>query len=141
MTTTIYKFGGAVVFILTLACSSFVPAFSADSESRLVMFDDEYCSWCRQWDEEIGVIYRFTPEHCQAPLKKIELGETLPDSIALREPVTYTPTFVLVVQGKEVDRIVGYPGEDFFWSMLDDMISNGIPENIREELAVRCENG
>ncbi len=126
--------------MLMLACLSFAHALSADSSSELVMFDDEYCSWCKQWEDEIGVIYRITPEHCQAPLKKIELGDTLPDSISLKEPVVYTPTFVFLVLGKEVDRIVGYPGEDFFWSMLDDMINKGIPKNIQRENANRCKN-
>ena len=104
------------------------------------MFDDENCSWCRQWEKDIGVIYQITPEHCQAPLKKITLGDALPDSVSLKEPVVYTPTFVFFVHGKEVDRIVGYPGEDFFWSMLDELIDKGIPENIQHENASQCKN-
>ncbi len=130
----------ATKFILMLACLSFAHTLSAESNSELVMFDDEYCSWCRQWEEDIGVIYHVTPEHCQAPLKKIEMGDALPDSISLKEPVVYTPTFVFFVHGKEVDRIVGYPGEEFFWSMLGDMINKGLPKNIQIENADRCKN-
>ena len=30
-------------------------------------------------------------------------------------PIRYTPTFVLAEDGKEVGRIEGYPGDEFFW--------------------------
>ena len=113
---------------------------SASSEIELLMFDEQYCSWCKQWEEEIGVIYNVTPAHCQAPLKKIDIGDSLPDSIVLDEPVIYTPTFVLIVEGKEVGRIVGYPGQDFFWPMLDDIISEGIPQNVQAANSSQCKN-
>ena len=34
----------------------------------------------------------------------------------------FTPTFVLVRDGQEIDRIEGYPGQDFFWSLLAMML-------------------
>jgi hypothetical protein len=36
--------------------------------------------------------------------------------------LTFTPTFVLMVDGIEVSRIEGYPGEDFFWGLLERML-------------------
>ena len=33
-----------------------------------------------------------------------------------------TPTFVLAEGGREVGRIVGYHGEDFFYGMLDGLL-------------------
>lgn len=85
-------------------------------------------------------MYGVTAQYCQAPLQRIDIGETLPDSISLKEPVVYTPTFVLIVHGKEVDRIVGYPGEDFFWPMLDVMIANSLPKSVQLENASQCKN-
>ena len=38
------------------------------------------------------------------------------------KPVIYTPTFVLIDNGKEIGRIIGYPGEDFFWGLLNEMV-------------------
>jgi hypothetical protein len=38
------------------------------------------------------------------------------------KPTRFTPTFVLVADGREVGRITGYPGEDFFWGLLQRLI-------------------
>ena len=34
----------------------------------------------------------------------------------------FTPTFILVADGREAGRIEGYPGEDFFWGLLAKML-------------------
>jgi len=36
--------------------------------------------------------------------------------------VMYTPTFVLLNNGREIGRITGYPGEDHFWGLLEELI-------------------
>ena len=33
----------------------------------------------------------------------------------------YTPTLVLMDGGREVGRIVGYPGADLFWGLLGEL--------------------
>jgi hypothetical protein len=38
--------------------------------------------------------------------------------VDLARPISFTPTFVLVEDGRELARIEGYPGEDFFWGLL-----------------------
>ena len=38
-------------------------------------------------------------------------------------PIRYTPTFVLARDGREVGRIEGYPGDSFFWALLDKLES------------------
>ena len=62
-----------------------------------------------------------------APLQRYDLHSETPDVIFARR-VHYTPTFILVDNGRELDRIEGYPGEDFFWGLLTMMFENaGIP--------------
>jgi len=34
----------------------------------------------------------------------------------------FTPTFVLIDNGNEVARMRGYPGDQFFWFLLDEMM-------------------
>ena len=50
--------------------------------------------------------------YCQrrAPLRTIDLDHD-PDPPIARSRILYTPTFVLVEDGKEVGRIEGYPGD------------------------------
>ena len=79
-----------------------------------------------------------TPESCQAELRRIDINKAVPDDIHLSESIIYTPTFVLVHEKIERGRIVGYPGEDFFWGMLNELIATEIPDEIRELNSSNC---
>ena len=91
--------------------------------AELLMFEELGCEWCARWDEEVGVVYNKTVEGRRAPLRRLMVHTQLPEGIALKAPATYTPTFVLIEEGREIGRITGYPGEDFFWGYLADLIS------------------
>ncbi len=82
------------------------------------MFESPACPWCEAWDEEVGVIYGLTDEARIAPLRRVDVDDPLPEDLAGIRAVVYTPTFVLVEDGEEVGRILGYPGEAFFWGLL-----------------------
>ena len=58
----------------------------------------------------------------QAPLRRVDIHDDMPEDLLEIAPVIYTPTFVLLHEGVEIGRIKGYPGEDFFWGMLDQLI-------------------
>ena len=100
-----------------LACLS-PPALAA----QLVMLEEDGCSWCELWNEEVGVIYHKTPEGKRARLRRVDIHDALPDDLAFLVKGGYTPTFVLVDKGRELGRIRGYPGEDFFWGLLNKML-------------------
>ena len=89
---------------------------------ELIMFEETGCPWCRRWDAEVGVGYPHSSEGRRAPLRRLQIGSPLPAGIELARPVRASPTFVLVKGGREVGRITGYPGADFFWPMLDDLL-------------------
>lgn len=97
-----------------------LPAGAA--ELRLLMFDQPGCIYCARWEAEIGPIYPVTDEAKTAPLTRIDIHDALPDGVALDRPATLTPTFVLLDGGRESGRIEGYPGEDFFWFLLGELI-------------------
>ncbi len=97
-------------------------ALPAMSETRLIMAEEEGCVWCARWNEEIGPIYPKTPEGRAAPLLRLDPHETLPAELQFTRSLHFTPTFVLMVDGVEASRIEGYPGEDFFWGLLGQML-------------------
>ncbi|MEM7189026.1 MAG: thioredoxin family protein [Pseudomonadota bacterium] len=84
----------------------------------MLIFEEDWCHWCEQWNDEVGVVYSKTAEGKLAPLRRIDIHGALPEGLALVSPPQYTPTFILVDDGREVGRIEGYPGEDFFWGFL-----------------------
>lgn len=90
--------------------------------AELVMFESATCTWCDRWNEEIAPIYPNTSEAKCAPLRRVDISDTWPVDLQYIERIVYTPTFVIVDDGQEVGRLVGYPGEDFFWPLLADQL-------------------
>lgn len=107
-------------FSATLLIAS---AFCAMADTVLVMVDEKGCVWCARWNEEISHIYPKTEEGQAAPLRRIDIHAARPQDITFARKLNFTPTFVLVVDGQEVSRIEGYPGEDFFWGLLGKMLT------------------
>nr|WP_246476084.1 transcriptional regulator [Roseibium litorale] len=87
------------------------------------MLEQPGCVWCKRWNEEIGVAYPKTEEGQRAPLRRVDISEHWPDDLAVIRMERLTPTFILVENGAEVARLRGYPGADFFWPMLDEMLA------------------
>lgn len=98
-------------------------AGSAAADTLLVMVEEKGCIWCARWNEEISEIYPKTDEGAAAPLKRLDIHAKRPNDISFARALTFTPTFVLVVDGQEKSRIEGYPGEDFFWGLLGKMLA------------------
>jgi protein-disulfide isomerase len=85
----------------------------------LLMFDSPTCGYCRLWDRDIGRVYDTTPEGRFAPLVRRRIGDR---DVAAIPNVRYTPTFVVLDDGREIGRIVGYPGPEFFWTLLQQLL-------------------
>jgi hypothetical protein len=118
---------GAVLAVLCV--SALAVAFSGPSRAeggvipnglRLVMVEDPNCVYCRRWLQEIGPTYPSSPEGKRAPLERRTKGD---EALALFRTVQFTPTFILVKDGEEIDRLVGYGGPNVFWQMLDAMLA------------------
>lgn len=88
---------------------------------ELVMVEQEGCVYCEQWDEDISGYYGKTDEGKFAPLRRVDIL-AIPDDLSVARRVIYTPTFLIVDDGKELARLEGYPGPDFFWPMLDKLL-------------------
>lgn len=91
--------------------------------AELVMFEQPGCAWCQRWDKEIGVAYPHSWEGRAAPLRRVDITEPWPGDLAYVKRDSYTPTFVLIDGGRELSRLRGYPGDNFFWPLLDQMLA------------------
>jgi len=90
--------------------------------AELVMFESPNCEWCQAWDRDVGVVYHKTDEGNLAPLRRLEIHGSRPEGLESVDAVVYTPTFVLLEEGRELGRITGYPGEDHFWGLLGALL-------------------
>lgn len=107
------------------------------SAAELVMFERAGCAWCEAFDREIAPIYPKTEEGLRAPLRRVDTEKPVPPDLAFIDSERFTPVFVLVDRGREIGRIRGYPGEDFFWGLLGELVKKldaATPSDQRVEL-------
>ncbi len=109
---------------LAVLCLALVQTPAGMAETRLVMFEEQGCVWCETWREQVGDVYPITAEGKRAPLLVLDIHDPLPGHLNFHGDAHYTPTFVLMQDGTEVDRIIGYPGEAFFWGLLERMLAD-----------------
>lgn len=126
---TLLRLGAALILGVALALVA-VPAWAQSNHTptsaalkpqatHLIMVEEVGCIYCTLWHSEIGQIYPKTSAGQAAPLHLVDRSEVRDIPYELARPVGYTPTFLLIAGEKEVARIEGYPGEDFFWGLLE----------------------
>jgi thioredoxin-related protein len=118
------RFVGAAAALLVLP----VRSGAAEDGPRLIMFRRAGCPWCAAWDREIAPAYPNTDIGRALPMQHLDLDRDTGHGILLDRPVRYTPTFVLVDAGAEIGRIEGYPGQDFFWGLLEELVAGLLPD-------------
>lgn len=101
---------------LLLPCSAL-----ATNDTILLMVESEDCAYCKKFDREIAQAYPLTEEGKKAPLRRIDIDQW-PEEFAWIEQESLTPTFILVRNSKEIDRLRGYPGDEYFWFLLGEML-------------------
>ena len=108
---------------LAFAAGILVSGAASAEEYKLVMFEESGCYYCDLWKSEIGQPkYAKTIEGKIAPIQLVDIDDGAPGGLELHTRVVYTPTFVLFKDGLEVGKIEGYPGEEFFWWFLDELL-------------------
>ncbi|MGR3504473.1 MAG: thioredoxin family protein [Paracoccaceae bacterium] len=90
--------------------------------AELVMVDRAGCPYCIAWKEQIGPAYPNTDLGAYAPLRIVDIRDGAPAGMTFARPALFTPTFILIEDGQELGRIEGYPGEDFFWGLLEKLL-------------------
>ncbi|WP_370212958.1 hypothetical protein [Roseovarius sp.] len=106
-----------VLLFALFALITAVPVRAAE----LVMVEQVGCPWCEAWDREIAPAYPKTEEGKRAPLRRVDLHD-LPEDLEFKSRPVFTPTFVLMEEGRELQRIEGYAGDQFFWFLLGQML-------------------
>lgn len=97
------------------------PSAASAAELAFVMVEHPACPFCRAWHRTIGPVWPKSDLGRRAPLVRLELGtDPLPPGIG---EVRVTPTFILLAEGREVGRIVGYQGETLFWQQAEALFA------------------
>lgn len=109
-----------LVLVPVLALLSALPAVAQDH--RLLMVEQTGCYVCAAFNRDVAPAYLNSPENDFAPLVHVQLRGPLPEDVTLTSEPFVTPTFILIgPDGAEIERMIGFPGEDFFWPYLNQM--------------------
>ena len=100
------------------------PAKATDSRGQLVMITSSHCPWCEAFEDDVGKGYDRTEEALVYPLRRHDFYQKMPDDLAHLTPATMTPTFIVIRDGVEIGRIVGYPGAELFWWRISEFTAH-----------------
>lgn len=90
---------------------------------ELVVFEHADCQYCRVFRSDVAPRYASGTQAERAPLRFINIEHTGTHGIGgLNASIHMVPTFVLMQEGREVDRIVGYWSPDNFFKMVAYML-------------------
>jgi thioredoxin-related protein len=101
---------------------------SASYAAQLLMIEEAGCVYCAKFNAEIAPIYPKTDEGKLAPLRRLDLANAWPEDLSQIKPATVTPTFVLIQDDREIGRLYGYQGDEFFWFLLGDLLAKLEPK-------------
>ncbi|OQM73552.1 transcriptional regulator [Manganibacter manganicus] len=95
--------------------------------AELLMLEQPGCVWCARFNREIAPAWPKTPEGQRAPLRRVDITGPWPADLADITRERFTPTFVLMENGREIGRLRGYPGDEFFWFRIDELLAKLSP--------------
>lgn len=119
------------ILIVMLAAVLALPLAGA-SAVELLMYRRDGCPYCAAWDREVGPGYNKSAFGKIAPVRMVDMHGTR-QPVALKSPIIYTPTFVLVDDAREVGRIEGFSTNDFFYGTMARLIGQ-LPASARSGL-------
>lgn len=113
--------------VLSMASVVIAGSFPGSAEAALfpdrrvlLMIEELGCPYCARWKRDVEQAYRNSPEGRIAPLEIIMMSDP---RVRELKAVVYSPTFILLDHGREVGRIIGYTGADFFWGEIENLFS------------------
>ncbi len=89
---------------------------------ELLVIEVENCAICTHVRTHIQPAYNLTPRAREIPLRYVDVTRRDELELGLTSRIQTVPTIVLLRDGREVDRIVGYTGPEIFFHALDAMI-------------------
>lgn len=110
----------------------FSPAADADAippptseTATLLVVETESCGWCKRFRRDVAPTYPESGYAHRAPLRFVLLQDLNSTGYRMTSSVRAVPTFILIDrEGREVDRLRGYPGGGkAFYGALDRMLA------------------
>lgn len=92
---------------------------------ELVVFEADGCVYCEVFRTDVLPLYRSSQIGRETPIRFINVSRSDETGMRLSSAITVAPTVVLMHQGQEVDRIIGYTGPFNFMKLVAYMMGRG----------------
>lgn len=89
-----------------------------DNEEGLPVFVDFYADWCGPCKMAAPVVDKLAGEY-EGKMMIVKLNVDEHNDVAAKYGVMSIPTVIVFNKGEEVDRTIGFPGEDGFVKMIE----------------------
>ena len=115
---TAILWASAMSIVLAISCVTYVRPVLAARE--LIMITSQHCPYCMAWERDVGRIYHKSPYADNLPLTRLEFGSALQEDIKISSDLRGTPTFLILENRIEIDRLVGYSDAEMFWWQISE---------------------
>ena len=101
------------------------PAAAAASPYELLVFEVDDCAYCELFRRDVLPLYKSSETARTVPIRFVNVSRSDESTLRLTYAITIAPTIVLMMNGKEVDRITGYTGHETFLKYVNYMLGKG----------------
>ena len=123
MRTFALAFGLLLTTLIGVFAAQDQHARISGNSRELLVFEHPDCTYCKVFRRDVLPLYRTGTETASTPIRFIDIERTDISTLPLRTPVQMVPTFVVVQDGIEIDRISGYWSPDNFFKMLTRILA------------------
>lgn len=92
------------------------------SPYELVVFEADGCGYCENFRQDVLPLYKASNIGRETPIRFVNVSRSDETKMGLSSGITVAPTVVLMHQGQEIDRIVGYTGPFNFMKLVAYMM-------------------
>lgn len=94
------------------------------SNLELVVMEAPGCTYCTLFRRDVLPSYQASERAKDVPIRFVDINDEAASALGLDGPVDVVPTFVVLQNNKEIGRIPGYTGPEFFFHTMNYLLSS-----------------
>ena len=93
-----------------------------DARMELLVVEIDNCIYCGIFRRDVAPTYQGSPRGRDVPMRFVNINAPDVDRLQLTAPIDSVPTVLVIENGREVGRISGYVGPEFFFHSLSRIL-------------------
>ncbi len=94
------------------------------SNLELIVMEAPGCTYCELFRRDVLPSYQASERAKDMPIRFLDINDATAEALGLDSAIDIVPTFVVLKDHKEVGRIPGYVGPEFFFHSINHLISS-----------------